>query len=297
MHPDQAIARTASRQGGNITVAQLRAIGVRRGAIARRVAAGRLHRRHRGVYLVGHEAEPPYSREWAAVLACGDRAAVSFRHAMQVMELVEVANPAAAIDISVPSLGQRRHDGICLHRTPSLAPTDAGTWDGLPVTSPARTMLDFAAVARTARELERAFHEALVRKLVTAPDVHDVLARNPGHHGAALLVPLLIDDAPLMLTHKGAEELMLAMIRSARLPRPAVNAKVHGYEVDFYWAEQRLIVETDSGRWHGNPAALERDHRKNMHLRSKDFEVLRYTYKQLQQDRDAVIAEIAAALA
>ncbi len=86
---------------------------------------------------------------------------------------------------------------------------------------------------------------------------------------------------------------MLALCRSARLPRPEVNVVIHGFEVDFAWREQRVAVEVDSGRWHGNPAALERDHRKNMALRSHGWTVLRYTWKQIVHDRDAVVAELA----
>jgi very-short-patch-repair endonuclease len=293
---DAAIAAFASRQAGNITTDQLKQAGLDRGGVARRVKNGSLHPRHRGVFMVGHEADPPHAREWGAVLAGGDGAVVSHLSAIYLFELLE-PSPQPEIDISVPSRSRRRHDGIRIHRPRALLPSDTGTWEGVPVTSPARTMLDFATAAATARELERAFHEALAQGLLKATDVRDVLRRNPGHHGAALLGPLLADDRELLLTRSEAEELMLALIRSARLPRPSVNAKVHGYEVDFYWRDQHVIVEMDSGRWHGTPAALERDSRKNLHLRSKGFEVLRYTYKQIQRDRDAVIAEIAAKLA
>ena len=294
LHPDEAIAALAARQQGNVTRAQLRRIGLTDRAIAHRVACGRLHRRHQGVYLVGHAVPPKYADEFAAVLACGPRAALSHRTGMEVFELIEPSG--GDIDVSIPSRSTRRRPGIRVHRQPGLDRRDIGFSHGLPITSPARTLLDFATQAQL-RELERAFHEALVQRLVTRRQVEALLARTPGHHGAPLLRTLVEDKSGLALTRSEAEELMLALVRSARLPQPEVNARLHGYEVDFLWRAQRLIVEVDGGRWHGNAAALERDHRKNARLRAKGYEVLRYTYTQVRDDRDAVVAEIATAIA
>ena len=250
----------------------------------------------RGVYLVGHTAEAAYAREFGAVLACGPWAVLSHRTGAEVLEMVRRAKADALIDISIPSRSTRQHPGVRVHRQPSLRREDTGFSQGIPITSPARTLLDFATVAQL-REIERAFHEALVQGLVTRKQMAALIARTPGHHGIPILRPLIDDSGALTLTRSEAEELMLALIRSARLPRPEVNARVLGYEVDFLWRAQKLIVEVDGGRWHGNRPALERDHRKNAHLRSKQYEVLRYTYTQIRDDRDAVVAELARATA
>lgn len=256
---------------------------------------GGLHRRFRGVFLVGHLAEAKYADEWGAVLACGQGAAVSHRRAAVVFELVEPRD--GDIDISIPSRSTRQHPGIRLHRQPSLRREDVGfTREGVPITSPARTLLDFGTQA-TPRELERAFHEALVQRLVTRKELEALIARSPGHHGVALMQPLVDDYEGPTLTRRDGEERMLALCRSARIARPDVNAIILGFEVDFSWRETKVAVEVDSGRWHGNPAALERDHRKNMILRAHDWTVLRYTWKQIVHDRDAVVAELARATA
>ncbi|MGH2984486.1 MAG: type IV toxin-antitoxin system AbiEi family antitoxin domain-containing protein [Solirubrobacterales bacterium] len=78
---EAAIVRTAARQHGVVTFAQLRAAGVLSSGIADRVAAGRLHRVHRGVYAVGHSGLSQDGRWLAAVLACGERAVLSHRSA------------------------------------------------------------------------------------------------------------------------------------------------------------------------------------------------------------------------
>ena len=296
MSVDQAIADLAGRQKGNVTRSQLLALGLKPGAIDYRIATGRLHPRFRGVYLVGHVAEPPYSREFGAVLACGDGAVLSHRSAAVLLAMIAPSPDWWEIHVSIPSRSTRGHAGIRVHRVPSLERTDVGTCQDVPCTSPARTLIDFAEHAQL-REIERAYHEALAQRLLKRADLQSLLQRVRGHRGAPLIKTLIETDGGSTLTRSQAEELFLAMVRSARLPQPAVNARLHGYEADFHWRHKRLIVEIDSGRWHGIPAAVDRDRRRDAHLRSNGWTVLRYSFKQLTDDRDAVIAELAAALA
>ena len=282
----------AARQRGVITRYQLRRLGLRDSAITDRIAAGKLHRLHRGVYLVGHAVPPFGAREMGAVLACGTGSAVSHVSAGALFEWVE--ENAGPVDISLPSRSRRSRDGIRVHRPTSLAPEDIGLFDNtIPITSPVRTVIDLASVLAY-RPLERAVHEATAQRVVTRDQIAE---RLDGQRGAANLATIIAVDGGLTLTRSEAEELLLALVRSAGLPRPLVNAKLHGYLVDFYWPDYRLVVEIDSGRWHGKPEALERDHRKNARLRSKGLDVIRYMYSQLQRDRDFVVAELARATA
>jgi predicted transcriptional regulator of viral defense system len=84
---DAAVSWIASQQLGLITVEQLRLAGLGRGAVRRRVPAGRLHRVHRGVYLVGHAAPHPDVPLLAALLACGERVYLSHVSALALWEL------------------------------------------------------------------------------------------------------------------------------------------------------------------------------------------------------------------
>ncbi len=71
-----------------------------------------------------------------------------------------------------------------------------------------------------------------------------------------------------------------------------MNARIGPYEVDFLWRERGLIVETDGFRHHGNRSAFERDRARDAHLQSLGFRVLRFTHRQLSDDRSAVIAAL-----
>jgi predicted transcriptional regulator of viral defense system len=69
---DARIAALAQRQHGVVSLRQLHALGAERGAIAHRLATGRLHRIHRGTYAVGHPILSLKAQFMAAALAAGD---------------------------------------------------------------------------------------------------------------------------------------------------------------------------------------------------------------------------------
>ncbi len=118
--PDAVIAGIAARQHGVLTFAQLVGAGLSRGAIARRAAAGRLHRVHRGVYAVGHVGLSNEGRWMAAVLVCGLGAVLSHRSAAELWTLLGPAG--GLIDVTVPTVnGRGRRSGLRIHRSPSLA--------------------------------------------------------------------------------------------------------------------------------------------------------------------------------
>ena len=89
----------------------------------------------------------------------------------------------------------------------------------------------------------------------------------------------------------------MKLIRAAELPPPEVNARVGGFEVDFLWREQRLVVEVDGFRYHSSRAAFERDRRRDAALAAAGYRVIRVTWRQLVEGPEAVVARIAAALA
>src|SRR5689334_469425 len=97
--PDAKIAAAAARQGGVVTGAQLRAAGLSKDAIHRRVRGARLHVIHRGVFAVGHPRLDVVGRWWAAVLACGVGAALS--HASAGAAFAIRASAASLVDVSV----------------------------------------------------------------------------------------------------------------------------------------------------------------------------------------------------
>src|SRR5262249_4272211 len=128
-------------QHGVITHRQLISLGMSRYAVSARARQGRLHRLHQGIYAVGHRA-PSRERDcMAAVLACGEEAALSHLSAAVHWALLPPAG--GPIDASGPSQsGRRKRVGIRLHRCLSLAPAMVVKRDRIPVTTPARTIAD-----------------------------------------------------------------------------------------------------------------------------------------------------------
>ena len=116
----------------------------------------------------------------ASVLSYGPRAVLSHRPAVALHELRPSSSPR--IEVTVPERGRRARDGIRLHRVRQLHPDDVTLVHGIPVTSLARTLLDFAEVAR-AWELERAIEEAERRGLFDLGEVEEAMQRGRGRRG------------------------------------------------------------------------------------------------------------------
>jgi very-short-patch-repair endonuclease len=281
--PDHRIAALAEDQHGLVTAAQLRLAGVSSSSISRRLEAGRLHRIHRGVYAVGHCAPNPDARLHAAVLAVGGDAVLSHVSAAGLWGLLR----AALLDASRPTdvtttrnLGQRR--GIRVHRTPTLPRRDTTRQRGIPVTTPARTLVDLAGVA-PASWLRRAVREAEVLRLV---DIAQLGAATAGRRGAARLREL-VSDGPAP-TRSELEDRTLDLMRRHGLPRPLVNATVRAggrvYEVDFLFQEHRLIVEADGERYHGTALARRADAARQAALEAAGYRVVRLTWQQVTRE-------------
>jgi very-short-patch-repair endonuclease len=291
---DAAIAAIAAGQRGHVTTQQLAAAGVGRRAVDSRLADGRLHRRHRGVYLVGHPIPPPLGNEQAAVLACGPGAVLSHRSAARLWGLIPQG--AGPIDVTVPGRNPGTREGISVHRSKPLHPRDFRRRHGIPVTAPPRTLLDFAEQAQP-RELERAFDEAATQHLIHPSQLRDLLGRSPGRKGTPAVTALLDRNQPTTLTRSDLEEIMLALIRAAGFPAPRVNVRLNGYELDFHWPRERLNVEVDSRRYHRLPARVEHDRRRDAELQSAGMRVIRIGERRLTGEPEWVVARIAHALA
>jgi len=282
----------AARRHSVVTTGELHACGVGSAAISRLVAAGLLRRRHRSVYVVG-PSEPPHARAMAALLACGPHAALSHHAAAALWEIRRAPNPA--IDIIHPG-SARAHTGLRTHRM-SLDGQDVGVRLGMRVTTPARTLLDLASVL-DARHLARAVEEARVLRLVGLRDLHDVIGRAGIRPGVPALRRSLaaLEDAP-SLTRSEAERRLLELVRAARLDAPLTNVRVGRHEVDLLWRNQRLIAEVDGYRFHASRSAFERDRRRDGELLALGYRVLRVTWRELTEAPEAVIANLARALA
>jgi hypothetical protein len=292
---DAAIARLAARQHGITTRLQLVAIGLSARAVDRRIAAGRVHPIHRGVYAVGHVRLTREGRWMAAVLAGGGDAVLSHQAAGAVQGFVAYSGRA---HVTVPKA--RRHvQGIIWHS--ALLPVDeVERLDGIPITTPARTLLNLAATLDRHR-LERAIDRAEAMRLASPTSVPALVERHRGRRGVATL-RAIIDEGRigLAVTRSEFEDRFLAFIDEEGLPRPQTNVwlQIVGrwIEVDCVWREARLVVELDGRAFHDTAAAFEADRARDRAMIAAGWRVIRVAWKQLTREPAALAADLRAAL-
>lgn len=276
---ERALAALAREQHGVVALGQLEGIGFTTSAVDRRVAAGRLHRIFPGVYAVGRADVPQEGRWLAAVLASGGEAVLSHGAAAALWGFGR--RTAGRIDVTVPGdLKRAPHPGIRHHRSKVLPPCDRTVHAGIRVTTPARTLLDVAAVEpRAVVEREVEAMERLGLFDLTA--IERLLEDHPGRRGTPTLRAAAAAWRGPDVTRSELERIFLALCREHGLPRPLVNTLVLGFEVDFHWPAHRLIVETDGLSFHATRAAVERDHARDAALMAAGFVVVRFTYRQV----------------
>jgi very-short-patch-repair endonuclease len=247
------------------------------------------------VYALGHLALRREARWLAAVLAYGDGALLC--GPVAAMEWWMVA-PDEDAEPSVMVVGRqaRQRPGTSLHRVARLEPEDVRLRDGIPLTSPARTLLDLAGMWPE-RPVQLAFDEGRRRGVVTPRAVARVLERYPRRPGAELLRDLARPDRPSELTRSPAEEWLLPHLRRSGLPAPEWNARLGAFTVDCLWRAQRLVVEVDGYPFHTGRSAFERDHEKDLVMRRMRLDVMRFTARQVKREPLRVIVDIAGELA
>jgi very-short-patch-repair endonuclease len=285
---ERRLARLAARQWGLVTRRQLATLGYAPGAIASRIASGRLHRVHRGVYCVGHPVLAREGRWMAAVLAGGDDAVLSHHSAAALWDLL----PARGTAEVTTGPGRRAPAGIRLHQTRRLAAGERTVRRGIAVTTVERTIADLAGVVSAAR-LGRVLARAEALELVDVPTLLRCAHRRPG---AVALRSLLADWAP-SVTRTELEDRLLMVVLKAGLPRPEVNARLHGYEVDLLWRGARIVAEADGHAFHASRAQIERDRRREAVLAAHGHRVLRFTWQQVTRRPAEVVRALRAALA
>ncbi|MEX1184873.1 MAG: DUF559 domain-containing protein [Gemmatimonadota bacterium] len=280
-------------QQGVIARAQLLERGLSVHAVDRLVRARRLLVVQRGVYQVG-PLPLPRAAERAAVLAGGRDARVSHRSAARLEGMLE-AHHVNQVEVTMPRRKHRRIEGIRIHRVRDLRADEVTLLDGLPITTPARTLLDLAET-ETARVVEQAYAKALRMRLVTPEVMQDMVERHPNHRGVTLWRQLLAASGGPAFTRSEAEEKLLDITRSAGLPPPELNAHVLGHEVDFLWRDARVVAEVDGYAFHGSARSFAADRRRDAELTAAGYRVLRFTWADLGEHRLATVVRLAQAL-
>lgn len=290
---ERVVGRLASRQRGVVKRAQLLAAGIGPGVVPRLIRTGVLRPIHRGVYIVGHLALAPHARETAAVMACGERSSISHRSAARMWGLLPDA--PGEIDVTVVGSHCRPKQGVRLHRVVILDDRDLRRRHGLPITSPARTMIDLATDASD-RELEDAVAEARAQRLIRNGELEAAVDRAGQRRGAARMRDFLRAEGGPAITRSRAERQFRALLGQAQLPRPRPNVRIGRFTADFLWGPERVVLEVDSWQFHGHRRAFERDRRKDMALHDAGYHVIRITWRQFTEEPLMLTAHIARAL-
>lgn len=267
----------AHKQHGVITRQQLFELGFGEEAIEHRIATARLHRTYRGVYAVGWPQMTPKRRWMAAVLACGADAALSHSSAAALWEIG--AEPGGKVNVVVRRRSAPRRRGIRARSRPSLLETEIVRRCDIPVTSVVRTLLDIASESKT-RVLERMVNEADKRDLIDPETLRGEIERLAGAPGVRPLRALL-DRSTFRLSDSDLEVRFRSIVASAELKMPVTKAWVNGFEVDFFWPQLGLVVETDGLRYHRTSSAQARDRLRDQTHTAAGMICLRFTHRQV----------------
>ncbi|MBN9624102.1 MAG: DUF559 domain-containing protein [Actinobacteria bacterium] len=272
-------------QNGVATLAQLEGLGLSRRAIQQRERTGRLHRIHQRVYSLTPGVMTERGRFMAAVLACGAGAVLSHRSAAYLWGMVE--DWEEPIDVTAPNRRGRSPDGVAAHRDSSLQPIDKGTIYGIPCTSVARTLLDFAAVEPEWR-VRQAVAQAEVRRILDKLRLRALLKRSRRRRGVARLRLILDSIHPQTTrTRSELERRFLDLLAKAEVPEPEVNVWLptpdgRRYQADFLWRENKLIVEADSRRFHDTDSAFVSDRKRRQQLELAGWRVSPCTWEEVE---------------
>ncbi len=288
------MAEVAERQHGVVSVRQLETtFGYSPSAVKREVAAGRLHRLHRGVYAVGHRLIPDHGDCLAAVLTCGPKALLSHGSAAWLWGISRYGPAPLHVTSPVP---RKPRPPIRLHHSRILAEADRAIEENIPVTALPRTLLDCAAECRFSH-LRRMLERSEEMRLFDLGPIEELLERSRGHAGWGRLRRAIALYQPVPFTRSDFERQFLEAVLRAGLPRPATNFVEAGFELDVYWPEHRFAVELDTYATHGTNAAFERDHLRDEDLLLAGIALTRVTDVRFHREPEAVLQRVATLLA
>ena len=279
------MARIAGGQHGVITRTQLLEIGVSSAGVGRRVANGVVFREYPTVYRVGHRAPSVPARYAAAVLACGDGAALAGPAAAHLYGLLRGDPPAP--EVVTPA--HRRVRGVIVHRARTLDRRDVRTWQGIRVTTIARTLVDLAATL-SLDALARTHHEARIRFHVAPAAIEAVIARRPNATGIGGLRAVVHGDTPSCSAAWNVASAASCASTASRYRSPtARRARTSSTAAG---PDHRLTVELDSFRFHNSRAVWEQDRQREREARARGDRHRRFTWRDVFEDRTYLLTQL-----
>ena len=220
---------------------------------------------------------------------------LSHRAALALWDLR--TSDSGLIDVTVPGRSrQRGRAGIRVHKSEVLTDNDRAEVDGIPVTSLAWTVVDYAAIANQ-RQVRLVLEALERRRIYIGRELDELLERTPNRKGVKTLRKAIAEiNGPAPWLQSELEETFRELIRASDLPEHEANVLVEGELVDALWRHERVIVELDGFAFHKSRAQFEADRRRDAKLTVAGYRVLRVTQQRLQHEPEAVLAEIRALL-
>jgi Protein of unknown function (DUF559) len=293
--PDARAAQHAAEEWSVLSLDELRACGLSSDQVTARLRKGWLHRIYPRAYAVGSPVLTMQGCFLAAAKSMGRGAVLSHFSAAALWGFVEW--DARRPEVTVAGTSAKSRTGIRVHRTSTLERRDVMRHDGVPTTTPVRTLIDLAGVVNY-RLLRRAVRKALFQRRVSLPQLVAAVRRAGPRRGTANLNRVLATRPEA--TRSELEDVVLDLIVDAGLARPDVNKPLllAGRRVipDFRWPEHRVVVEADGRAWHDNPVAREEDAERQALLEERGERVVRVTWAQAVGRPAQTIARIRAAL-
>lgn len=295
--PDRRVEEVAAAQHGVISRAQALAAGLGPARIRRLIDSGRWRQVAPSVYSFPGHPDTRERRLWIAHLHAGPHSVISHRSAVRLHRLGPIEGDP--VDLIV-GRGQRRAlRGTRRFQLDDLAPTHVTSIGGLPLTTPARTIVDAASVLTLVR-LERIVENAEVTGQCPVAKVAVTVdeLRRRGKPGVRRLMVVLDRLGPAeQFPHSELERYCDRVIDLAGLPTPVHEHPLpggHGLSgfVDRTWPEARLIVEADGRRWHTRRSQIALDHDRDLAAAQAGYQIVRLIWERLTQDADATAAAL-----
>jgi hypothetical protein len=221
-----------------------------------------------------------------AVLSCGEGAMLSHHSAAALWRFGEERK--GLIDVSVHRHSSLRRPGIHIHDRAGIWNRDIGRHKGIPVTQPVKTLLDIA-LKLPENKLERAINEADKRDVIDPDALRRALDDHPGEPGVRPLRRIL-DKHTFRLSDDELELLFRPLAVEAGLPAPLTKVIVNDFEVDFFWPDLGLVVETDGWRYHRTPATQTRDALRFQTHTAAGLTPLRFSHWQVKYEPTHVLS-------
>ncbi|HET9675950.1 MAG TPA: type IV toxin-antitoxin system AbiEi family antitoxin domain-containing protein [Solirubrobacterales bacterium] len=292
------MSELARRQHGVVSRTQLIELGLGEDAIEHRLTHGRLHRLHPGVYAVGHRGVSREGWWMAAVLASGPDALLSHHTAAALWGLRGYSGGAIHVIVPKRSTSSKRIRRHFSH----VPPDEREVREEIPVTSVHRTIFDMAPTV-SVDEVISMLREAEYRNLWDRLSLWDLLDRYPAKRGSRKVRVALerLKEEPEGRRRKGLEERFAPFLRRHHLPLPRFNDWIllgdKRYCVDCHWPGTNQIVELDGWQGHGTRSAFRSDRGRDRKLRVAGYAVTRLTWAQLDDEPEAIAADLRALLA